>query len=657
MGSSAQGIIPIDITTPLGDGKLVIRTIHGEERVSGLFHYTLEMVSEDNSLSFDDIVGKKVTVKIALANGSTDYRNGVVGRFVQAGKDARVTTYYADVYSWLWLLTLNTDCKIFQNKSTPDIVKQIFSDAGFTDFKDSLTGTYQPREYCVQYMETSYDFVSRLMEEEGIFYFFEHTSSAHTLVLADDSSAYGTCTGVTSISVRPSDVSWASEESVTECSLEQQVVVGQFKSDDYNFETPSTDLLATASGQDTARSIYEFPGVYKASSDGETITSRNLAGYQASGKILRGTGTCRAFRAGAKFTLTGHSRSDVNADYVLIRLSWRADQSTVYTSSFEAIPATVEFHPPRITPRPKIVGTQTAVVTGKSGEEIWTDQYGRVTVQFFWDQVGQNDEKSSCWIRVAQGWAGKQWGSWFLPRVGQEVVVSFLEGNPDRPLVTGSVYNATQTVPYTLPDDQTKSTIKSYSSKGGGGFNEFRFEDKKDSEEIFMQAQKDLNVTVLNDYTATITNNRKVTISKKDETLIVDQGNRTVQVNTGNETHEVKGKRDLTITGNETHTNKADYTSNVTGNFTLKVSGNISIEASGSVSIKSGTTFNNEAGTSLTNKSGTDLTNQAGTSLTNKAGTTMENNAGVSLTNKASASQTVDGGGMLTLKGGMVKIN
>jgi type VI secretion system secreted protein VgrG len=261
-----------------------------------------------------------------------------------------------------------------------------------------------------------------------------------------------------------------------------------------------------------------------------------------------------------------------------------------------------------------IPGTQAAVVTGKSGEEIWTDQYGRVKVQFYWDQAGKHDETSSCWIRVSQPWAGKQWGGMFLPRIGQEVIVAFLDGNPDRPVIVGTLYNASQTAPYTLPDDQTKSTIKSSSSKGGSGFNEIRFEDKAGSEEVFIQAQKDMTVTVLNNQTTTVT---------KDESLTV------------------QGKRTITVTDKEAHTNQADYSSDVTGNFTLKVSGNLSIQASGSVSIKSGTTFANEAGTSLSNKSGTDMTNDAGTTLSSKA----------------AASQTVDGGGMLTLKGGLVKIN
>ena len=397
----------------------------------------------------------------------------------------------------------------------------------------------------------------------------------------------------------------------------------------------------TATTQTADRALYEFPAGYIVKDQAENSATRILNSLEVPARLLRGSGKCRSFQAGFKFTLAGHSRTDLNTDYILQSVSFRAGQATVYTNSFQAFPASATFRPLRITPRPRIVGLQTALVVGKSGEEIWTDQYGRIVVQFYWDQLGKKDEKSSCWIRVAQGWAGKQWGSMFLPRIGQEVVVSFIDGNPDRPLVTGCIYNAEQTVPYALPDDQTKSTIKSNSSKGGNGFNELRFEDKAGSEEVFIQAQKDMNVKVLNNLTTTVTNARSTTVSKADDSLVVDKGNRSIKVNTGDETHEVKGKRDLTITGNETHTDKADYTWKITGNLSIKVDGDIKIESSKSVSIKSGTDFKNEAGTSMTNK----------------AGTTMENNAGVSLTNKGAASQTVDGGGMLTLKGGLVKIN
>jgi type VI secretion system secreted protein VgrG len=639
MATFVQGTSPILVTTPLGADKFLLRHFQGQERLSEPFHFTLELISQDNAVDFTQIVGKSLTLTISLASGDKQYINGIVGKFVQSGGDARFARYQADVYPWLWLLTMNSDCRIFQNMTAPDIIKKVFSDAGFTDFTDSLTGTYGTREYCVQYMETHFAFVSRLMEEEGIFYFFTHDSSSHKLVLADDASAYQTCTGLTTATMQKGLTT--AEDIVSSCALEQQVVPGQYKADDYYFVTPSTDLLATASGSDTSRSIYEYPGIYTTTSDGETRTSLRLSQLDVPGKSVSGTSYSWAFRPGFKFTLAGHARSDMNTEYVLTSVSHSGDQNALYTNAFTAIASSVVFRPPRVTPRSLIHGSQTATVVGKAGEEIWTDQYGRIVVQFHWDQVGTNDEKSSCWIRVAQGWAGKQWGNIFIPRIGQEVIVSFLEGNPDRPIVTGCVYNATQTVPYTLPDEQTKSTIKSNSSKGGNGFNELRFEDKAGSEEVFFQAQKDMNVKVLNDQTITITNNRTVTVQQKDDTLTVSQGNRSISVSTGNETHTVQGKRDITVTGNVTHTDKADFSRTVTGNYTLKVSGNLSIDVSGSVSIKAGTSFSN----------------QAGTSLENKAGTTMNNEAQISLTNKGGASQTVDGGGMLTVKAGLVKIN
>lgn len=652
-----QGVRHLSISTPLGADKFLLKSLQGEEQMSGLFHYRLELISQDDAIDFSHIVGKKVTVTIQLPGGTdSQYVNGVVGRFSQAGKSARFTTYFADIHPWLWLLTMNSGHAIFQNKSVPDIIQKVFSDHGFTDFKNSLTKTYNPREFCVQYGETAFNFVSRLMESEGIFYFFDHSSSAHTMVLADDSSAYLAPPALTTVQASPSGRSWETADTLSECHLEQQVVPGEYKSDDYNFETPSTDLLATASGTDTSRSIYEFPGSYSTASDGEGITSMRLDELQAPAKVLRGSSMCRAFHAGCKFTLANHYRSDANTSYVLRSVTVQADQDQ-YSNSFEAFPADITFRPAQVSSRPRVVGTQTALVVGKSGEEIWTDQYGRIKVKFYWDQSSASDETSSCWIRVMQGWAGKGWGSIFIPRIGQEVVVSFLHGDPDRPLVTGCVFNAQQTVPYALPAEQTKSTVKTNSSKGGSGFNEFRFEDKADSEEIFMQAQKDMNVTVLNDLTTTVTNNRTTTVKEKNDSLVVDKGDRSIKVNTGNETHEVKGTRGLTITGNETHTNKADFTQNVTGNLTLKVSGNLQIQVDGSISIKSGTSLDIQAGTALSAKAGTSLSSEAGTSLSNKAGTSMTNEANVSITSKANASHDVESSGVLTLKGALVKIN
>jgi type VI secretion system secreted protein VgrG len=629
MASFVQTALPTQITSPLGANVLLVRNYRGEEAISELFRYDLELYSSNASLDFTQIVGQAVTLQIALSNGSFQYVNGIVGRFTQAGSDDRFTTYFAELHPWLWMLTMSSDCRIFQNKTSLDIIKQIFSDLGFSDFSDKTTGSYTARDYCVQYRETAFAFVSRLLEEEGISYYFTHDASTHTLVLVDDTNSWGTCPGLTSARFVGRGPGYNSDDIVTDCSVEQAVTVNQFKSDDFNFTTPATTLLATASGTETTRSIYDYPGLYAAQSDGETLTSKRLAALEVPATTLRGSSLCRSFHAGATFTLANHSRANLNASYVLRRVGLRGNQDE-YSNSFEAFPATTAFHPPLLTPRPVIAGTQTATVVGKAGEEIWTDQYGRVVVQFHWDQVGTNDEKSSCWVRVAQGWAGNLWGSIFIPRIGQEVVVSFLEGNPDRPLITGCVYNAQQVVPYSLPGDQTKSTIKTNSSKGGNGFNELRFEDKAGSEEVFLQAQKDMNVNILNNEGITVGGTRTLTVT----------GNET-HTNQGDYTATVSGKRALTVTGNETHTNQADFTSTVTGNYKLTISGNLTIEASGSVNIKSGTDFTNTAGTSLTNKSGTDMMNDAGTTLTNKG----------------AASQTVDGGGMLTVKGGLVKIN
>jgi len=654
----------LSITTPLGADALVLMGMHGEEGISSLFYFDLEMVSGDAGLDFSQVVGKVATVTLNIDQTNKRYVNGVVTRFVQTGGDLDFATYRAELRPWLWWLTLRTDSRIFQAKTTPDIIKAIFSDLGFSDYKDQTTGTYTARDYCVQYQESAFDFISRLMEEDGIFYFFEHEDGKHTLVLADDSGAITDCPNCASARFRPDLSTQEDADVVFRWSLEEQAVPAKYSADDFNFVTPSTELLASQAASSGRMEVYEYPGGYTAKSDGDGRAKIRLQELQHPGRSVRGDSYCMAFVPGYKFALTGHFRTDVNDTYVLRRLAHAATHEN-YSNTFDAYPLTVPFRPPRITPKARVMGAQTATVVGKSGEEIWTDQYGRVKVQFHWDQQGTKDENSSCWVRVAQGWAGQGWGSLFLPRIGQEVIVSFLEGDPDRPIITGSVYNAEKTVPYALPDQQTKSTIMSNSSKGGGGSNEIRFEDKKDSEEIYVHAQKDMTIKVendrkkdvLHDEINNIKNDRTTTIQEGNEKLVVSKGNRTVQVATGTETYEVKGTRDLTVTGNETHTNKADYSQKVTGNYELKVTGNLVIDVTGTVTIKSAQSLTNQAGTGLTNKAGTELTNNAGTNLTNKAGVNLTNDAGVQLNNKASATQTVDGGGMLTLKGGMVKIN
>ncbi|MBX3585766.1 MAG: type VI secretion system tip protein VgrG [Ramlibacter sp.] len=661
----------LSVTTPMGADALLLDAFDGTEVISQPFRFSLAMRSANAGLDASAIVGAAATVKLALANGPVRYFNGIVSRFVHAGGDREFSAYSAELVPKLWLLTLSRNRVIYQNKTAADIIKAVLGEFGVT-FDAKLTGTYPTREYCVQHDETALEFISRLMEEEGIFYFFTFADGVHTMVLGDASSAHMACPNVSTLRYQP--LTGGGREMVdviNRLEFESRLVTQQYTSNDYDYLKPTTSLLADQTGTSGKGARFEYPGGHVVLADGTQRAKVRVQAEQVQSAILRGQSYCYSLCAGTKFTLAGHSRTSLNVAHVL-RVVTHSASDQRYSNSFEAFVATVPFRPARTTPRPRVTGSQIATVVGPSGEEIWTDKHGRIKVQFPWDRVGKKDENSSCWVRVSQTWAGQGWGALFLPRIGQEVIISYVDGDPDRPLITGSVYNAEKTPPVTLPSMQTQSTIKSRSSKQGSAGNEIRFEDKKDSEEFYFHAQKDMKVEVENALTTTV--------KAGAEVHTLEKGDRTVDVQTGKETHNVKGTREVTVTGNETHTDKADYTHKVTGNYELKVTGNLVIDVTGSVTIKSakdisikaGTTLQAEAGTALTNKAGTALTNQAGTALTNKAGLDLTNQAGTGLknkagttldnegamvTNKASAMQTVDGGGMLTLKGGLVKIN
>jgi type VI secretion system secreted protein VgrG len=636
------------INTPLdsSERKFTLINIEGEEEISCLFNYTIVLSANDNAITFQDIIGKQVTVTIETYNQSKRYINGVVTKFIQAGNDYKHTTYFMEIRPWFWELTLTSDSRIFQNKSTPDIIKAIFQELGYTDFSDKLTGSYEQRIYCVQYQETAFDFICRLMQEEGIFYFFEHSDSTHTLILADDNDTFTDCPGSSEIKMKLNSV--FDDEKIERLTYEEQLTTNQYSVDDFNFETPETDLMVTTSSGDKKYRRYEYPARFLVKDKGDPISKRRLESFERIKKHLTGNSYCRSFISGYKFTLSEHDRSDLNSSFVLQKVLLRCDQKN-YINTFEAFPADLTFKPPITTSKPKIYGSQTALVVGKSGEEIWTDKYGRIKVQFHWDQLGKNDENSSCWIRVAQSWAGKGWGAWFIPRIGMEVVVTFLEGDPDKPLVTGCVYNATQTLPYSLPGNQNISTILSRSTKSGDAGNEIKFDDTKDSELFYMHAQKDMTVDVENE--------RTTTIIESNETLTVKKGDRTIKVETGKELHEVKDTRTVKVTGDETHTNEGNFTHNVKGDYTLSVDGNLTIKVKGSISIKSDMDISTKAGTSIANESGTDFNNKAGTTMENKASISMTCDGGVQLECKASAMAKIDGGGMLEAKGGIIKLN
>ncbi|MDY7560391.1 type VI secretion system tip protein TssI/VgrG [Pseudomonas sp. 10B1] len=640
-------------------------SLSGEEALNALSHHLLHGQC-DASLTLTTAIATHVTT--ALHN---DAQRRPIDTLVAEIRQLPADRYQVLLRPWLWWLTLASNNRVFQNLVTSDIVTKIFIAHGFSDYKLSLTGTYTPREYCVQYGESDFSFVSRLLEEEGIFWFFTHEDGKHTLVLADSNDAFPAIPNGPAVKYLGQKIGERELHGIRSGQVVLQAVSGVYSATDYAFATPATSLYSQAAAMAGPLSMYEHPGGYIVKATGDALTKLRVDGLRSQEKRFVGESDCRWLVPGHYFTLAGHDDTTLNIDWVVTSISYEVSHDH-YRNRFEAIPKATTYRPGRVTPKPRM-HTQTAVVVGKAGEEIWTDQYGRIKIQFPWDRDGKNDETSSCWVRVVLPWSGKGFGMQFVPRIGQEVIVTFIDGDPDRPLVTGCVYNGDNALPYALPANQTQSGIKTQSSKGGGGFNELRFEDKKDAEELFIQAQKDFKTNVLNDTTVTVghdetltvQNARTRTVKEGDETVTLEKGKRSVTIQTGSDTLDVKDTRTLTVGGDQTHSTGGNYTDKVTGNYsltvdgnlTIKVSGTLTLQSGGSFSIKSGADLASVASTSISQKAGTSLSNQAGTSLENKAGTSMTNDAGISLTNKGGASQTVDGGGVLTIKGGMVMVN
>ncbi|MDT3717932.1 type VI secretion system tip protein TssI/VgrG [Pseudomonas oryzihabitans] len=645
------------------------RTLSGDEALNALGRLYLNGDSA-TALILSSAVATHITATL-YNDAHQRPLDALVAEIRQLPADATAERYQVLLRPWLWWLTLASNNRVFQNLSTSDIVTQIFKAHGFTDFKLSLSGSYEPREYCVQYGESDFAFVSRLLEEEGIFWFFTHEKGKHTLVLGDSNDAFPQIPNGPKVRYLGQGIGERELHGIRSAQYCVQAVSGVYSATDYAFATPSTSLYSQAQAVAGPLSMYEHPGGYIAKARGDALTKQRVDGLRSQEQRLIGESDCRWLVPGHWFTLTGHDDASLNIDWVVTSVTHDVSHEH-YRNRFEAIPKATAYRPPRLTPKPRM-HTQTAQVVGKAGEEIWTDQYGRIKIQFPWDRDGKNDETSSCWVRVALPWSGKGFGMQFVPRIGQEVIVTFLDGDPDRPLVTGCVYNGDNALPYALPDNQTQSGIRTNSSKGGGGFNELRFEDKKDAEEVFLQAQKDFKVNVLNDSTATIghdetltvQNARTRTVKEGDETVTLEKGKRSVTIQTGSDSLDVKDSRTLKVGGNQTHSTGGNFSHKVSGNYeltvdgnlTIKVTGTLTLQSTGDLTAKSDQNLTTQAGLALTDKAGTSITNQAGTSLDNKAGTTLVNDAGISLTNKGGAEQTVDGGVMLTLKGGLIKAN
>jgi type VI secretion system secreted protein VgrG len=601
----------ISINTTLGTDVLLLQGFSGHEAVSRLFRFDLDLLSTDDSLAFKDIVGTKATITVNTT-GAARYFNGVISRFAVTGRETGLTRYHAEMVPWLWLLTRYADCRIFQNQTIPAIIQSVFQSRGFTDFKVQLQNTYNTLEYCVQYRETDFNFVSRLMEQYGILYFFQHEDGKHTLVLGDDPSVHQSCAGQSTVQFNLTAGDLEQEDVITVFQAEQEVQTGKYTHTDYNFETPSTNLQAQVPtvvkvGNNGKFELYDYPGDYLKTSDGNSLAKLRMQEEEVHCLVASGSSVCRVFSTGYKFELTDHYRDDLNQTYVLTEVqhqssagesytSGRGGQGFSYTNQFTCIPATVPFRPTRVTPKPLVQGPQTAVVVGPSGEEIFVDKYGRVKVQFYWDRQGKNDENSSCWMRVSQPWAGQNWGSVWIPRIGQEVVVSFLEGDPDHPLITGRVYNAQMMPPYELPKNQTRSTFMSRSSKGGGtaNYNELRFEDLKGSEQIFLNAEKDMDHRVEHDSREYIGNNRHLIVKgsqfelvdtdkhgqiggKHFEKITSDKslqiGGNCMEKITGNHSVDISGNRMESISGSDSRSVTGDVKEQVTGSVSLSVVG------------------------------------------------------------------------------------
>lgn len=524
------------ITSPLGPDVLLLNAMGGGEELGRLFTYELQLTSLDANIDLNQLLGKPMSVGLQLADGGERHFHGIVARCSQDIDQGQFASYQVVLRPWFWLLSRTSDCRIFQNLSIPQIIKQVFRDLGFSDFEDALSRPYREWEYCVQYRETSFDFVSRLMEQEGIYYFFRHEQDRHVLVLADAYGAHTTVPGYASIPYYPKDEQQRERDHMHNWHLAQQVQPGSLELNDYDFQRPSAsiDVRSAMPRPHTAGDypLYDYPGTYVQSQDGEHYARTRIEALQTLHEQIEFSGNARGLGSGHLFSLTGFSRQDQNREYLIVGIRYHITQESLesgggsgaaqFSSSLNCIDAQQSFRPLASTHRPIVKGPQTALVVGPKGEEIWTDQYGRVKVHFYWDRHDQSNENSSCWIRVSQSWAGKNWGSMQIPRIGQEVIVSFLEGDPDRPIITGRVYNAEQTVPYDLPENATQSGMKSRSSKGGtpANFNEIRMEDKKGLEQLYIHAERNQDIVVEVDESHSVGHDRNKSIGHNETVTI-----------------------------------------------------------------------------------------------------------------------------------------
>src|SRR5262245_2604156 len=635
MATYLQTERPMAVTNPVGEDALLLVGLAGSEALSHLFNFELDLLAENRTeVTFDKLLGQKVTVHLSLPDGKKRHFNGICSRVTQGERDDIFTAYRMEIVPQFWLLSKRAQSRIFQHVSVPDILKKVLEgvDAVF-----ELQGSFQPRDFCVQYRETDFKFASRLMEEEGIYYFFKHSADGHKMVVANSPQSHPDLPGPTKIIHETVTGGTREEDRIYEWEKAQELRSGKCTLWDHSFEMPHQHLDADKTIQDSVQvgkvahklkvggndklEIYDYPGEYaqrfdgidrggaerpaelqKIFEDNKRTVALRMQEEAVPSLVIQGASNCRHFVSGHKFTLDRHFSAD--GQYLLTgvrhtgKLSgdYRSNGSTQfgYQNTFTCMPLGLPYRPLRKTPKPTVQGSQTAVVVGPAGEEIFTDKYGRVKVQFHWDRHGKNDADSSCWCRVATLWAGKQWGVIHIPRIGQEVIVDFLEGDPDQPMIVGSVYNAEQMPPYKLPDNKTQSGIKSRSSLGGTSenFNEICFEDKKGEEFIYCRAEKDNIIAVENDETKWIGHDNWVEVDN-DQTIAIGRDrqktiDRNETTNVKRDRSEKVGRDEKISIGNDRTERVAKDESIIIGNNRMEVVNkdeNISIKANRSETV------------------------------------------------------------------------
>ncbi|WP_353646401.1 type VI secretion system tip protein VgrG [Mesorhizobium sp. WSM2239] len=586
------------VKTPVGPTTLTFTHLLGRDEISRCFAFTVGFVSTDPDINPLKMLGGTVSIEGESADPKRWF-SGLISEFRLTRIEDRLAYYEAVVRPWLWFLGNTTDCRIFQAMSVIEIVEEIFSKHGSPKMEKRLQGSYQPREYCVQYDETDLDFVQRLLEHEGIMYFFEYADGEHTLILVDAMSKLKPAPGYGTVPYHfEGQGARRDVEYITDWVPGSSVRPGAYAHTDYDFKKPGADLKAqsvqTLSHKLDSGENYRQPGAHLDVGRGDKIAAIRREEIQAPHQRIAAAGTVRGLFSGCTFKLEGFPREDQNQEYLVLSAEYKlfdpGYRSGVETEgeNFQVVlgvaPTTLPYRPPRITPRPIMRGPQTATVVGPSGEEIFTDEYARVKVQFHWDRKGKKDQNSSCFVRVSQSWAGSGWGFIQIPRIGQEVIVDFIEGDPDLPIITGRVYNAAQMPPYGLPGSATQSGWKSNSSLGGGGYNELMFEDKAGSELVNFQAQKDHNLLIKNDRTKLVQHDQSDRIDHDAKhsvghNLDEDVGNnKTVKVgvdqttNIGSNDAETVGKnRSLTVGSSETISIGSSSTETIGMNHTQTV--------------------------------------------------------------------------------------